>query len=131
MSSSWLIVCGFHSVQNIFCGEFLWLLVPKTPSWSSFVPILSYPLPLPIPPCLLQEEKKSGGELAFLSEVELSSRAVHRNLMHSEGFCVERGECMLVLPFYANGSVASRTQGEAEQKGGGGDGGDSPLGRCV
>ncbi|CAI7870770.1 unnamed protein product [Closterium sp. NIES-53] len=60
----------------------------------------------------IKEEKKSGGELMFLSEVELISRAVHRNVMHSEGFCVEKGECMLVLPFYANGSVASRTQGK-------------------
>nr|BAF79963.1 receptor-like kinase [Closterium ehrenbergii] len=60
----------------------------------------------------IKEEKKSGGELMFLAEVELISRAVHRNVMHSEGFCVERGECMLVLPFYANGSVASRTQGK-------------------
>ncbi|CAI5993391.1 unnamed protein product [Closterium sp. NIES-65] len=72
---------------------------------------LSYHL-TPTHPCVLTGEKKSGGELMFLSEVELISRAVHRNVMHSEGFCVEKGECMLVLPFYANGSVASRTQGK-------------------
>ncbi|CAI5936966.1 unnamed protein product [Closterium sp. NIES-65] len=58
----------------------------------------------------IKDEKRAGGELQFLSEVEMISRAVHRNLIRAEGFCVERGECMLVLPFCSNGSVASRTQ---------------------
>eukprot|EP00475_Leptophrys_vorax_P001641 TRINITY_DN10901_c0_g1_i2.p1 TRINITY_DN10901_c0_g1~~TRINITY_DN10901_c0_g1_i2.p1 ORF type:complete len:631 (-),score=52.25 TRINITY_DN10901_c0_g1_i2:135-2027(-) len=60
----------------------------------------------------IKDERRAGGELQFLSEVEMISRAVHRNLMRAEGFCVEMGECMLVLPFCANGSVASRTQGK-------------------
>lgn len=60
----------------------------------------------------IKDERRAGGELQFLSEVEMISRAVHRNLMRAEGFCVERGECMLVLPFCSNGSVASRTQGK-------------------
>ncbi|CAI7870775.1 unnamed protein product [Closterium sp. NIES-53] len=60
----------------------------------------------------IKDEKRAGGELQFLSEVEMISRAVHRNLIRAEGFCVERGECMLVLPFCSNGSVASRTQGK-------------------
>lgn len=59
-----------------------------------------------------EQQKKAGAELQFLNEVELISRAVHRNLMRCEGFCVEQGTCMLVLPFYANGSVATRTQGK-------------------
>ncbi|GJP56100.1 hypothetical protein CLOM_g15156 [Closterium sp. NIES-68] len=60
----------------------------------------------------IKDEKRAGGELQFLSEVEMISRAVHRNLIRAEGFCVELGECMLVLPFCSNGSVASRTQGK-------------------
>eukprot|EP00270_Netrium_digitus_P017515 TRINITY_DN643_c0_g2_i1.p1 TRINITY_DN643_c0_g2~~TRINITY_DN643_c0_g2_i1.p1 ORF type:complete len:618 (+),score=200.50 TRINITY_DN643_c0_g2_i1:127-1980(+) len=58
------------------------------------------------------KRKEKGGELLFLNEVELISRAVHKNLMRVEGFCVETGECMLVLPFMSNGSVATRTQGK-------------------
>ncbi|CAI5508931.1 unnamed protein product [Closterium sp. Naga37s-1] len=80
-------------------------------------PFLSLPYTLFRPSSLCcsmlspQDEKRAGGELQFLSEVEMISRAVHRNLIRAEGFCVERGECMLVLPFCSNGSVASRTQG--------------------
>lgn len=56
---------------------------------------------------------KDGSELEFLNEVEIISRAAHKNLVQSVGFCVEPGRClMLVLHYYSNGSVASRTAGE-------------------
>lgn len=59
------------------------------------------------------EEKKEGMELGFVNELEIISRASHKNLAQCQGFCVDRDtQCLcLVLKFYSNGSVASRTQG--------------------
>ena len=52
-----------------------------------------------------------GGEAAFLSEVELISVAVHRNLLRLIGFCTTQTERLLVYPFMQNLSVAYRLRG--------------------
>nr|AOA49803.1 SERK1 [Miscanthus lutarioriparius] len=56
----------------------------------------------------LKEERTPGGELQFQTEVELISMAVHRNLLRLRGFCMTPTERLLVYPYMANGSVASR-----------------------
>ncbi|XP_042487662.1 LRR receptor kinase BAK1-like isoform X3 [Macadamia integrifolia] len=55
-----------------------------------------------------KEERTPGGELWFQTEVEMISTAVHRNLLRLRGFCVTPTERLLVYPYMANGSVASR-----------------------
>lgn len=52
--------------------------------------------------------QKSGGEAAFLREVELISVAVHRNLLRLIGYCTTPSERLLVYPFMPNQSVAYR-----------------------
>lgn len=59
----------------------------------------------------LKEECMPDGELQFQTEVEMISMAVHRNLLRLRGFCMTPTERLLVYPYMANGSVASRLQG--------------------
>lgn len=59
----------------------------------------------------LREERVSGGDLQFQTEVELISLAVHRNLLRLLGFCMTPTERLLVYPYMANGSVASCLMG--------------------
>lgn len=61
----------------------------------------------------LKEERTPGGELQFQTEVELISMAVHRNLLRLRGFCMTPTERLLVYPYMANGSVASRLRERA------------------
>ncbi|KAH9669705.1 Somatic embryogenesis receptor kinase 1 [Citrus sinensis] len=56
----------------------------------------------------LKEERTSGGELQFQTEVKIISMAVHRNLLGLCGFCTTVTEKLLVYRYMANGSVASR-----------------------
>ncbi|KAH9718355.1 non-specific serine/threonine protein kinase [Citrus sinensis] len=56
----------------------------------------------------LKEERTSGGELQFQTEVKIISMAVHRNLLGLCGFCTTVTEKLLVYKYMANGSVASR-----------------------
>ncbi|KAH9718365.1 Somatic embryogenesis receptor kinase 1 [Citrus sinensis] len=56
----------------------------------------------------LKEERTSGGELQFQTEVKIISMAVHRNLLRLYGFCTTVTEKLLVYPYMTNGSVASR-----------------------
>ncbi|KAH9669699.1 non-specific serine/threonine protein kinase [Citrus sinensis] len=55
----------------------------------------------------LKEERTSGGELQFQTEVKIISMAVHRNLLGLCGFCTTVTEKLLVYKYMANGSVAS------------------------
>lgn len=65
----------------------------------------------------LKEERSQGGEVQFLTEIEMISLAVHRNLLRLQGFCMTPTERVLIYPFMANGSVASQLRRErgAEQ----------------
>ncbi|KAL6909514.1 hypothetical protein ACP4OV_001795 [Aristida adscensionis] len=56
----------------------------------------------------LTDYRSPVGEVAFLSEVELISIAVHRNLLRLIGFCTTQTERLLVYPFMQNLSVAYR-----------------------
>ncbi|KAJ8572541.1 hypothetical protein K7X08_009052 [Anisodus acutangulus] len=56
----------------------------------------------------LKEERTQGEELQLQTEVEMISMAVHRNLLRLWGFCMTATERLLVYPYMANGSVASR-----------------------
>ncbi|XP_047977113.1 somatic embryogenesis receptor kinase 2-like isoform X3 [Salvia hispanica] len=56
----------------------------------------------------LKDGRTPGGELQFQSEVEMISKAAHRNLLRLCGFCMTLTERLLVYPYMANGSVASR-----------------------
>ncbi|KAJ1276312.1 hypothetical protein BS78_05G204800, partial [Paspalum vaginatum] len=58
----------------------------------------------------LFEVEKPDGEMAFLREVELTSIAVHKNILRLIGFCMTPKERLLVYPFMENRSVASRVR---------------------
>ncbi|OIT40699.1 PREDICTED: BRASSINOSTEROID INSENSITIVE 1-associated receptor kinase 1-like [Nicotiana attenuata] len=64
----------------------------------------------------LKEERTQGGELQFQTEVEMISMAVHRNLLRLRGFCMTPTERVLVYPYMANGSVASRLRERPESE---------------
>lgn len=56
----------------------------------------------------LKDGNAVGGERQFQTEIEMISLAVHRNLLRLYGFCMTSTEKLLVYPYMANGSVASR-----------------------
>ncbi|CAL4900225.1 unnamed protein product [Urochloa decumbens] len=57
----------------------------------------------------LKKERTPGMELQFQTEVEMSGMVVvHRNLLRLCGFCMTATEWLLVYPYMANGTVASR-----------------------
>ncbi|XP_019171695.1 PREDICTED: BRASSINOSTEROID INSENSITIVE 1-associated receptor kinase 1-like isoform X1 [Ipomoea nil] len=64
----------------------------------------------------LKEERTQGGELQFQTEVEMISMAVHRNLLRLRGFCMTPTERLLVYPYMANGSVASRLRERSDSQ---------------
>ena len=51
------------------------------------------------------------GGLEFKSEIELLSRVHHKNLVSLLGFCIERGEEILVYEFAVNGSLSETLSG--------------------
>ena len=55
----------------------------------------------------LKEERAQGHEVQFQTEVEMSSMAVHGNLLPLQGFCMTPTERLLVYPYMVNGNVAS------------------------
>eukprot|EP00271_Cylindrocystis_brebissonii_P015967 TRINITY_DN3906_c0_g2_i1.p1 TRINITY_DN3906_c0_g2~~TRINITY_DN3906_c0_g2_i1.p1 ORF type:complete len:651 (+),score=136.97 TRINITY_DN3906_c0_g2_i1:168-2120(+) len=57
----------------------------------------------------------------FCNELDVISLAVHRNVMRLHGYCVEKGERILVFPFMSNGSVEDHLRGNKANK-------DLPLG---
>lgn len=59
----------------------------------------------------LRDYNAAGGETQFLTEVELISLAVHRNLLRIFGFCTTENERLLVYPYMPNGSVLFQLKG--------------------
>ncbi|KAJ0436160.1 putative protein kinase RLK-Pelle-LRR-II family [Helianthus annuus] len=64
----------------------------------------------------LKDDSNFGGEVQFQTEVETISLAVHRNLLRLWGFCSTENERILVYPFMANGSVASKLRDQIHGK---------------
>ncbi|XP_059454557.1 probable LRR receptor-like serine/threonine-protein kinase At4g30520 [Corylus avellana] len=56
----------------------------------------------------LKDVTGTTGESQFRTELEMISLAVHRNLLRLTGYCATPNERLLVYPYMANGSVASR-----------------------
>ncbi|XP_078160103.1 protein kinase superfamily protein [Carex rostrata] len=56
------------------------------------------------------------GEREFQTEVALLSRLHHRNLVNLVGYCVDKGQRILIYEFMSNGSLASRLYSENNQK---------------
>ncbi|CAM0914169.1 unnamed protein product [Alopecurus aequalis] len=52
------------------------------------------------------------GEREFQTEVILLGRLHHRNLVNLVGYCVEKGEHMLIYEFMSNGNLASLLYGD-------------------
>ncbi|TVU11648.1 hypothetical protein EJB05_45245 [Eragrostis curvula] len=52
------------------------------------------------------------GEREFQTEVALLSRLHHRNLVNLVGYCVEKGQRILIYEFMSNGSLASLLYGD-------------------
>lgn len=55
------------------------------------------------------------GEREFQTEVSLLGRLHHRNLVNLVGYCVDKGEHMLVYEFMSNGSLANLLYGEGHR----------------
>lgn len=49
--------------------------------------------------------------LVFCNEMDAISRAVHRNVIQLEGYCIDEGERILLFPFMENGSVEGHLRG--------------------
>ncbi|KAF5175272.1 Nsp-interacting kinase [Thalictrum thalictroides] len=64
----------------------------------------------------LKDYNAVGGEVQFQTEVEMISLAVHRHLLRLCGFCSTENERLLVYPYMANGSVASRLRDTIHSK---------------
>nr|GMC57130.1 calcium/calmodulin-regulated receptor-like kinase 2 [Ipomoea batatas]GMC67389.1 calcium/calmodulin-regulated receptor-like kinase 2 [Ipomoea batatas] len=47
------------------------------------------------------------GEREFQTEVTLLGRLHHRNLVNLVGYCVDKGQRMLIYEFMSNGSLAN------------------------
>ncbi|KAE8730791.1 Protein NSP-INTERACTING KINASE 3 [Hibiscus syriacus] len=60
----------------------------------------------------LKDLTGSFGESQFMTELEMISLAVHRNLLRLVGYCATSNERLLVYPYMSNGSVASRLRGK-------------------
>lgn len=60
----------------------------------------------------LKDVAGATGESQFRTELEMISLAVHRNLLRLIGYCASPNERLLVYPYMANGSVASRLRGK-------------------
>ncbi|KAM4125731.1 hypothetical protein ACB094_01G332700 [Castanea mollissima] len=60
----------------------------------------------------LKDVTGATGESQFRTELEMISLAVHRNLLRLIGYCASPNERLLVYPYMANGSVASRLRGK-------------------
>ncbi|KAG0473696.1 hypothetical protein HPP92_015045 [Vanilla planifolia] len=56
--------------------------------------------------------KSRQGEKEFQTEVVLLGRLHHRNLVNLVGFCVDKGQLMLVYEFMSNGSLAGLLYGD-------------------
>lgn len=55
------------------------------------------------------------GEKEFQTEVFLLGRLHHRNLVNLVGYCVDKGQHMLLYEFMSNGSLANLLYGEEER----------------
>lgn len=55
------------------------------------------------------------GEREFQTEVSLLGRLHHRNLVNLVGYCVDKGEHVLVYEFMSNGSLANLLYGEGHR----------------
>ncbi|KAA8547868.1 hypothetical protein F0562_004297 [Nyssa sinensis] len=55
------------------------------------------------------------GEREFQTEVSLLGRLHHRNLVNLVGYCVDKGQHMLIYEFMSNGSLANLLYSEEEQ----------------
>lgn len=64
---------------------------------------------------VLADDSKQG-EREFQTEVLLLSRLHHRNLVNLVGYCVDKGQHILIYEFMSNGSLASLLYGEGSRK---------------
>lgn len=55
------------------------------------------------------------GEREFQTEVSVLGRCHHRNLVNLIGYCVDKGQHMLIYEFMSNGSLANLLYGENRQ----------------
>ncbi|KAJ4763911.1 Protein kinase superfamily protein [Rhynchospora pubera] len=56
------------------------------------------------------------GEREFQTEVALLSRLHHRNLVNLVGYCVDKGQRILIYEYMSNGSLASHLYSESNEK---------------
>ncbi|CAO2829842.1 unnamed protein product [Amaranthus hypochondriacus] len=59
------------------------------------------------------EKGSSQGDLEFRTEIELLSRVHHKNLVRLFGFCLEKGELILVYEYVPNGTLKDSLSGKS------------------
>lgn len=57
------------------------------------------------------EQGSPQGDLEFRTEVELLSRVHHKNLVRLFGFCLEKGELILIYEYVPNGTLKESLSG--------------------
>lgn len=57
------------------------------------------------------EQGSPQGDLEFKTEVELLSRVHHKNLVRLFGFCLEKGELILIYEYVPNGTLKESLSG--------------------
>ncbi|OMP03019.1 hypothetical protein COLO4_10652 [Corchorus olitorius] len=82
---------------------------------GSFGPVYKATLPGGVVAVKVLASNSHQGEREFYTEVSLLGRLHHRNLVNLVGYCVDKGQRMLIYEFMSNGSLASILYSEEER----------------
>ncbi|OMO52589.1 hypothetical protein CCACVL1_29178 [Corchorus capsularis] len=82
---------------------------------GSFGPVYKATLPAGVVAVKVLASNSHQGEREFHTEVSLLGRLHHRNLVNLVGYCVDKGQRMLIYEFMSNGSLASILYSEEER----------------
>ncbi|EEF36472.1 calcium/calmodulin-regulated receptor-like kinase 2 [Ricinus communis] len=81
---------------------------------GSFGPVYKAGLPGGVVAVKVLATNSKQGEKEFQTEVSLLGRLHHRNLVNLLGYCVDKGQRMLIYEFMSNGSLANLLYNEEE-----------------
>ncbi|KAJ9147469.1 hypothetical protein P3X46_029628 [Hevea brasiliensis] len=81
---------------------------------GSFGPVYKAVMPGGVVAVKVLASNSKQGEKEFQTEVSLLGRLHHRNLVNLLGYCVDKGQHMLIYEFMSNGSLANLLYNEEE-----------------
>ncbi|XP_050226640.1 calcium/calmodulin-regulated receptor-like kinase 2 [Mercurialis annua] len=81
---------------------------------GSFGPVYKAEMPCGVAAVKVLASNSKQGEKEFQTEVSLLGRLHHRNLVNLLGYCVDKGQHMLIYEFMSNGSLANLLYSEEE-----------------